>query len=80
MFFVRDLLFWKLTMLIPLFSIHCSRCVYIEGKRCPCFFFDEFMTQYILDSIDMKDTHIIYSHYYLKFDLEKTLLMKWKVL
>ena len=38
------------------------------------------MTQSILDSIDMKDTHIIYDHYHLKFNLEKALLMKWKVL
>ena len=38
------------------------------------------MTQSILDSIDMKDTHIIYDHYHLKLNLEKELLMKWKVL
>ena len=38
------------------------------------------MTQSILDSIDMKDTHIFYDHYHLKFNLEKSLLMKWKVL
>ena len=28
------------------------------------------MTQIILDSIDMKDTHIFYNHYHLKFNLE----------
>ena len=38
------------------------------------------MTQSILDSIDMKDTHIIYDRYHLKFNPEKALLMKWKVL
>ena len=38
------------------------------------------MTHSILDSIDMKDTHIIYDHYHLKLNLEKALLMKWKVL
>ena len=43
-------------------------------------FSDVFMTQSILDSIDMKDTHIIYDHYRLKLNLEKALLMKRKVL
>ena len=43
-------------------------------------FADVFMTQSILDSIDMKDTQIFYDHYHLKFNLEKVLLMKWKVL
>ena len=38
------------------------------------------MTQSILDSIDMKDTHIFYDHYHLNFNLEKSLLMKWKIL
>ena len=38
------------------------------------------MTHSILDSIDMKDTHIFYEHYHLKFKLEKALLMKGKVL
>ena len=49
-------------------------------KMCMLFFFDEFMTWCILHSIDIKDTHIIYDHYHLKFNLEKVLLMKWKVL
>ena len=44
------------------------------------FFFDEFMTQSILDSIDMKDTHIIYDYYHLKLNRRKALLIKWKVL
>ena len=45
------------------------------------FFSNEFMTQSILDSIYMKDTHIIYDHHHhLKLNLEKALLMKWKVL
>ena len=43
-------------------------------------FSDVFMTQSILDSIDMKDTQIFYDHYHLKFNLEKVLLMKLKVL
>ena len=38
------------------------------------------MTYSILDSIDLKDTHIFYDYYHLKFNLEKSLLMKWKVL
>ena len=38
------------------------------------------MTQFILDSMNMKDTHIFYDHYHLKFNLEKSFLMKWKVL
>ena len=37
------------------------------------------MTQSILDSIDMKDIHIIYDHSHLKWKLEKELLIKWKV-
>ena len=41
---------------------------------------DEFMIQSILYSIDMKDIHIFYDHYHLKFNLEKALLMKYKVL
>ena len=32
-------------------------------------FSDEFITQSILDSIDMKDTHIFYDHSHLKFNL-----------
>ena len=38
------------------------------------------MTQSILISIDMKDTHIFYDHYQLKLNLEKVLLIKRKVL
>ena len=67
-------------MLIPLFWIHCSRCVHLGGGDVHAVFSDEFITQSILDSIDMKDTHIFYDHYHLKFNLEKSLLMKWKVL
>ena len=38
------------------------------------------MTQSILDSIYMKDTHSFYDHYQLKLNLEKALLIKWKLL
>jgi len=58
-------------MLVPLFMIYCSRCVHIGGKGVHAVFPDKFMTHSLLDFIDMKDTHIIYDHYYLKFNLEK---------
>ena len=57
-------------------------CTHIGGGKDvhAIFFSDEFMTHSILDSIDLKDTHIFYDYYHLKFNLEKSLLMKWKVL
>ena len=58
-------------MLIPLFWIHCPKCVHLVGKKdVHAVFSDEFMTQSILGSIDMKDTHIFYDYYHLKFNLE----------
>ena len=66
-------------MLIPLFWIHCSRYVHLGrggGEDVHAVFSDKFMTQSILDSIDMKYIHIFYDHYHLKFNLEKSLLMK----
>ena len=38
------------------------------------------MTTLLLDSIDMNETHILYDHFHLKANLEKSLLCKWKFL
>jgi len=38
------------------------------------------MTTLLLDSIDMNETHILYDHFHLKANLEKSLLCNWKVL
>ena len=54
-------------------------CPLREKKDVHAVFSDDFMTQSILDSIDMKDTHILYDHYHLKSNREKSLLMKWKI-
>ena len=42
------------------------------------FISNEFLTQSILDSMHMNNTLIFYDHYYLKLNLEKNLLSKWK--
>ena len=43
-------------------------------------FSDEFMTKYILNSIDMNETHIFYDNFHLKANLEKSLLCKWEII
>ena len=57
-------------ILESLFQMSSSR----SKENVHAIFTDEFMTQNILDSIEMQSTRIFYDHYHLRLNLEKALL------